>query len=143
MHEQRHATFNLRGHDHGGRLRVRLAQGGGEGNGRARVGRAHELELVEGREYTTDEVYPRAAVNDLRFDARATIDPAYPAVIHAEITITNARNARRSIGFECGCDDVRLRLYASPERTSPPVWDSANRIPRELIESPRGARHFL
>ncbi len=91
-----------------------------------------DLELVEGRPYTMNEVYPLAAENDLRFDATATIDSADPAVIHAEVTITNARNARRRIGFDRGCDDVRLRLYASPERTSAPVWDSAKRARPDL-----------
>jgi hypothetical protein len=99
---------------------------------RAEENGAAEPELIEGRTYTMDEVYPRAAESDLRFDARATIDPADSAVIHVEVTITNARHARRRIEFGNGCDGVRLRLYASPERTRPPVWDSLGRARADL-----------
>jgi hypothetical protein len=93
-----------------------------------------DLELIPGRTYTTDEVFPRAAESDLRFEARTTIDPADHAMLHVEVTIANARNARRRIEFQCGCDDVRLRLYASPERTGEPVWDSANRARPDLVD---------
>jgi len=91
-----------------------------------------ELKLVEGKEYTINEVYPVATESDLRFDATATIHHAEPAVIHAKVTITNTRKARRRISFGRGCDDVRLRLYASPERTGAPVWDSASRARPDL-----------
>jgi hypothetical protein len=79
---------------------------------------------------------PTAAESDLRFDAKATIDPADPAVIHAEVTIINGRNARRRISYRCGCDDVRLRLYTLPERSGAPVWDSASRARPDLAGRP-------
>ena len=43
---------------------------------------APDIELIEGKTYTTDEVWPVAAAGDLRFDAMATVDPGDSALIH-------------------------------------------------------------
>jgi len=88
---------------------------------------APDIELIEGKTYTTDEVWPVAAAGDLRFDAMATVDPGDSALIHVRVTITTRATARRRIEFQNGCENVRLRLYASPERTGTPAWDSETR----------------